>query len=263
MLGPLLGRGSGGSLTAFSACLGRERFTDGTVTYGGVSYNWHHVPDDRTIHAMARLSASARREQLLDVTTQLVAERGFHAVSIEAVSSQAGVTRATIYNHFRDLNELLEAVIERETSRALAQVSETALTNLDDGDPQQLMLEALDAYLHAVRSSPTTWRLVLMPSEGAPSALQTKIADGRAAVLQQLSRAVRPITNRDGDERDAEITARILSAISDEYARLVLTNPEEFPPERLVRHARWWLAQPSPARELKTGRGTNRRQAAR
>ncbi len=170
-----------------------------------------------------------------------MAERGFHAISIEAVASRAGVTRATVYNHFRDLQALLEAVIEQETSRALAQVSETALTNLDEGDPQQLMLEALDAYLHAVRSQPTTWRLVLMPPEGAPDALHTKIAQGRASVLERLSRAVQPLTDRDAEVRDAELTARILSAISDEYARLVLTDPARFPPARLLAHARWWL----------------------
>jgi AcrR family transcriptional regulator len=191
----------------------------------------------------ARLSAPARREQLLDVTARLVAERGFHAISIEAVSAQAGVTRALVYNHFRDLRELLAAVIERETSRAVAQVSETTLTNLSEGDPRELMLEALHAYLNAVRSSPTTWRLVLMPPEGAPPALHTKIADGRAAVLERLSRAVQPLTNRSADQRDAELTARMLSAISDEYARLLLTDPDRFPPQRLLQHARWWLAR--------------------
>ena len=191
----------------------------------------------------ARLSAPARRQQLLDVTALLVGERGFHAISIEAVSARAAVTRALVYTHFRDLRELLEAVIERETSRALAQVSETTLTNLSEGDPRELMLEALDAYLNAVRSSPTTWRLVLMPPEGAPPALHTKIAAGRAAVLQRLSRAVLPVTDRSAEARDAELTARILSAISDEYARLLLTDPDRFPPHRLLQHARWWLAR--------------------
>ncbi len=190
-----------------------------------------------------RRSAAARREQLLNVTTRLVAEQGFHAISIEAVSARAGVTRPLVYNHFRDLRELLEAVIERETSRALAQVSETTLTNLDEGDPGQLMLEALDAYLQAVRSSPSTWRLVLMPPEGAPAALHAKIAEGRAAVLERLSRAVQPLTDRSAEPRDAELTARVLSALSDEYARLVLTDPDRFPPQRLVRHARWWLGR--------------------
>jgi AcrR family transcriptional regulator len=202
----------------------------------------------------ARLSAPARREQLLDVTARLVAERGFHAISIEAVSARAGVTRALVYNHFRDLRELLEAVIERETSRALAQVSETTLTDLSEGDPRELMLEALDAYLSAVRSSPTTWRLVLMPPEGAPPALHTKIAEGRAAVLARLARAVRPATHQNPEPGDAELTARLLSAISDEYARLLLTDPESFSPQRLLRHARWWLTrtplvrQPDPQR---------------
>ena len=190
-----------------------------------------------------RLSAPARREQLLDVTTRLAAERGFHAISIEAVSAGSGVTRALVYNHFRDLRELLEAVIERETSRAVAQVSETTLTNLSEGEPRQLMLDALEAYLSAVRSSPTTWRLVLMPPEGAPPALHTKIASGRAAVLARLSRAVQPATERNLEPGDAELTARVLSAISDEYARLLLTDPERFPPQRLLRHARWWLTR--------------------
>lgn len=212
------------------------------ITYGAVSYRNLSTPPMRAqSNSTIRLRAPARRDQLLDVTTRLVANQGFHVISIEAVATNAGVTRATVYNHFRDLNELLAVVIERATSRALAQLSETTLTSLDQGNPQQLMLEALDAYLQAVRSQPTTWRLVLMPPEGAPEALHTKIAGGRRAVLERLSRAVRPMTDRDSEVRDAEVTAHILSAISDEYARLVLTDPERFGIERLLEHARWWL----------------------
>ncbi len=190
-----------------------------------------------------RMRASERREQLLDVATALAVERSFHAVSVEAVAQRAGITRAVIYQHFGDLQALLEAVIARETSRALAQVSETALTDLSKGDAKELMLESLEAYLRAVHDHPTTWQLVLMPPEGAPEALRQSIAKGRQSVLEQLTRAVRPAL-RSGDLNDAELTARILSAISDEYARLVLTDPARYEPERLLRHARWWLDQP-------------------
>lgn len=162
---------------------------------------------------------------------------------MEAVAVAAEVTRATVYNHFRDLQDLLESVIDRQTGRALAQVSETMLTSLDEGDPEQLMIEALDAYLRAVQSSPGTWRLVLMPPEGAPKALSAKITDGRTAVLGRLASAVRPVTDREPEVRDAELTARILSAISDEYARLILIDPQRFSRERLLRHARWWISQ--------------------
>jgi AcrR family transcriptional regulator len=195
-------------------------------------------------HTRRRLSATARREQLLDVATGLAVDQGFHAVSVEAVARRAGITRAVIYQHFRDLQALLEAVVDRETSRALAQVSETALQDLSEGDPQQLMLESLDAYLRAVRDHPATWRLVLMPPEGAPQTLRQRIEEGRRSVLAQLARAVRPALQAE-NANDAELTASVLSAISDEYARLVLIDPHRYPPERLLGHARWWLNQPS------------------
>jgi AcrR family transcriptional regulator len=190
------------------------------------------------------MSAAARREQLLDVTTELVVERGFPAVSVEAVAQRAGITRALIYQHFGDLDALLQAAIDREMTRARSQVSETTLTDLSEGDPRELMLESLEAYLRAVRDHPMTWRLVLMPPVGAPERMQRAIAQGRRSVLARLIRAVRPAL-RGGDDGDAELTARVLSAISDEYARLVLTDPDRFTPQRLLRHARWWLEQAS------------------
>jgi AcrR family transcriptional regulator len=191
-----------------------------------------------------RMSAAGRREQLLDIATQLAVERGFHAVSVEAVARRAEITRAVIYRHFRDLQALLEAIVDRESSRALAQVSETTLQDLSEGDAKELMLESLDAYLRAVRDHPTTWRLVLIPPEGAPESLRHRIEEGRASILAQLAQAMRPALQAD-KASDAELTARVLSAISDEYARLILTDPERYAPARLLRHARWWLNSPS------------------
>src|SRR5262249_8717555 len=115
-----------------------------------------------------RMSASDRREQLLDVTTSLIGERGFHGLSLEAVASAAGAPRATVYQHCTDLEDLLNAVVERETERALTEVSETTLEDLTHGDPVELMLESLRAYLHIVQDHPAPWRLILTPPEGAP-----------------------------------------------------------------------------------------------
>jgi len=187
------------------------------------------------------MSAPARREQLLDVTGELVAERGFAAVSIQAVARRAGISRPIVYEHFGDLPGLLEALVERETARALVQVSETELGDLSEGDPTELMLESLHTYLGAVERHPATWRLVLMPPEGAPELLRKSIARGRNAVLGKLTLAVRPISQAGGNAPDPELTARILSAIADEYARLLLTEPRRFAPARLLEHARWYL----------------------
>jgi AcrR family transcriptional regulator len=54
-----------------------------------------------------RLSASARREQLLDTTSEIVADEGFQGVSVQAVARRAGVSRPIVYEHFGDLHGLL------------------------------------------------------------------------------------------------------------------------------------------------------------
>ena len=128
------------------------------------------------------MTGAQRREQLLDATKAIVVADGFHAVSIEAVAREAGITRPIVYGHFEDLGGLLEALVERESMRALAQLPET----FDD------LLAALTAYLEAVRTDPDTWRLVLMPQEGAPRLLHERIAAGRAAVIARLALALDP-----------------------------------------------------------------------
>ncbi len=189
------------------------------------------------------MTADERREQLLDVTKSIVSRHGFHGVSIEAVAREAGVSRPIVYDHFRDLAGLLEALVEREGARALAQLAAVLPTSFDRGDPRELLLAGLRGYLAAARADPVTWRLVLMPPEGAPDLLRRHIARGREAVLSQLAEAVRPGFGPGRESPDPELTARMLSALSDEAVRLVLTDPGSYPAERILAHAGWLLDQ--------------------
>jgi AcrR family transcriptional regulator len=197
----------------------------------------------RIAAATTRLPAAERREQLLDVTKAIVAERGFHAVSIEAVARGAGVSRPIVYGHFDDLPGLLEALVLRESGRALDQLGEFLPRDLGAGDARALLLAGLRGYLEAVRDDPDTWRLVLMPPEGAPALLRDLLARGRAAVLAHLAEAARPGLGSGGPSPDPELTAHTLSAVADEAARLLLGDPERYPVERLLAHARWVLGR--------------------
>jgi len=190
------------------------------------------------------MSAEQRREQLLDATKRIVFERGFHAVSIEAVAREAGITRPIVYGHFHDLQGLLEALVDREGARALGQLATVLPGDLGAGDARDTLLTALRGYLEAVRADPATWRLVLMPPEGAPAVLHDHIARGRTAVVDHLARAVGPGLGPGRESPDPELFARTLSAISDEFARRLLTDAERYPVERIVRFARWLMDQP-------------------
>jgi AcrR family transcriptional regulator len=190
------------------------------------------------------MSAAERREQLLDVTKTLVGERGFHDLSIEAIAKRAGITRPVIYAHFGDLDALLEAMLEREALRALTQLGAIMPQELPaGGERKQALLGALRGYLEAIESDPVTWRLVLMPPEGAPHMLRETVERGRDAIVATLAQVVGPGLAPERPSPDPHLTARLLSALSDEAARLLLSDPDEFPIDRLMRHADWLLGQ--------------------
>ena len=195
----------------------------------------------RTAEKPARMSAEERRAQLLDVTKEIAATDGFHAISIERVAREAGISRPIVYGHFQDLAGLLEALVEREHERAVDQLAEVIPTELS-ADPAEQLLATFRGYLEAVRAEPATWRLTLMPPEGAPKVLHDSIARGRTAIVEQLALALGPALATGEEPPDPELTARMLSALADEGARLLLTDPERYSVERILAQARWFLS---------------------
>lgn len=57
---------------------------------------------------------AARRAGLLDVAIRIFGARGYGATTIEAVASEAGVTKRTIYQHFTDKAGLFVAAVESQ-----------------------------------------------------------------------------------------------------------------------------------------------------
>lgn len=190
-----------------------------------------------------RLTGPERREQILDVTKALAGEKGFHAVSIDAVARRAGISRPVVYTHFDDLAGLLRALIDREGKRAVGQLLELVPQEADAANPSAMLLGSLRAFLEAVVDDPFTWQLVLVPAEGTPEILRERAIEIRAAVTRQLAAVVpHALAHGPGSPSpDPELTALSLQAISEEAARLLLEHPDEFSIDRVMRHAEWML----------------------
>jgi hypothetical protein len=112
---------------------------------------------------------------------------------------------------------------------------------------------ALTAFLTAVRDFPRTWRVMLMPPEGAPAELQERLTTERDAALRQLRElTVWGLPRWPGTEGlDPELFARALQGLAEGAARLVLADPVAYPVERFTGFARSLLdalgAGPGPA----------------
>ena len=59
----------------------------------------------------SRLDPGRRREQVLDPTNELFAERGYDEVSIEDIAGSAGVTRGLVHRCFGGRRQLYIALL--------------------------------------------------------------------------------------------------------------------------------------------------------
>lgn len=114
------------------------------------------------------MSPEQRREHLIDAALEVILERGYARISIEAVARTAGITRPVVYDHFPNLNKLLRAVIEREERISVEQLAQVVPEEPGDDEPTELLAEGLGRFLEAVTDRPATWRLILLPLEGTP-----------------------------------------------------------------------------------------------
>ncbi len=90
-----------------------------------------------------RLPAQERREQLLRVSLEVFAAKGFHATSMNDIADSAGVTKPVLYQHFmskRDLFIELLAQIGTDLRGTISKATANA------GGPRQQIEQGFRAY---------------------------------------------------------------------------------------------------------------------
>lgn len=92
------------------------------------------------------------RRKLLDAATDLFAEMGYEETTFSDLAAEAGVGRTTIYEYFKDKEDLLASLIEEE----LPIVLDAMVDGLPSGVPTVERLEALiRALVEFVATDPT------------------------------------------------------------------------------------------------------------
>lgn len=68
--------------------------------------------------SVSRLPADERRQQLIDIATQLFAQRGFNATTTREIARAAGVNEAIIFRFFPHKDDLYRAILEQKSADA-------------------------------------------------------------------------------------------------------------------------------------------------
>ena len=59
------------------------------------------------------MPANSKRDQIVSVAQKLFYQNGFHATGIDRIIKEAGVSKKTLYNHFKSKDELVLAALRK------------------------------------------------------------------------------------------------------------------------------------------------------
>jgi AcrR family transcriptional regulator len=189
-----------------------------------------------------RLPIEVRRQQVLDAAFALIVEQGYAAATMEAIARKANLAKTVVYNAYPRRGPLLQALLEREATRALQMLVSKPLPR--DLDPSAVLLAWVEHAAESIAANPSLWRLVLAPTEGTPPAVRRAVEMGRAVVLKRIRELLKPFLARRPElaRIDPDLTARSLLAICEQGALLLIDKPAEYPVQRITRFARDFLA---------------------
>lgn len=132
-----------------------------------------------------RLSAQARRELIEAAASELFAQRGYTATSIDEIARRSGVTAPVVYDHFASKLELHRRLLERHYAE-LRQLWREQLAG--DDPPEQRIPAAIDAWFAYVEAHPYAWRMLFRDTTGEPS-----VQAAQAEVIAQSRAAITPL----------------------------------------------------------------------
>lgn len=69
----------------------------------------------------------AREDAIVDAVNRLLADKGFEAMTVDAVAAEVGIAKASLYKHFASKEQLAAAAMVRVLDRALALCSGPAM----------------------------------------------------------------------------------------------------------------------------------------
>jgi len=135
----------------------------------------------------SRLSASARRAQLIEVGRAVFAKGGYEGTSVEELARRAKVSKPVIYEHFGGKEGLYAVVVDREMDYVVRRISDA----ISEGTPRERFERAALAFLTYVKDHPDGFAVLsqdspLAAARGTMSSLLNDVAERVSGVFEPL-----------------------------------------------------------------------------
>ena len=168
------------------------------------------------------MTETGTRDRILQAGVEAAAIHGIARLTVGDVAKRAGVSRPTLYKHFRSKEDLVAAAVAREADRMVEAVVVRDLPT----DPRRALESGILAVLRVTREHPLLDRII----RTEPETLLPLILEDGGAVSLRVRSTIEAILV----ERFEPIDPVVLRRYADLITRLVISyavNAPDDPPE--------------------------------
>jgi AcrR family transcriptional regulator len=176
----------------------------------------------------ARLTANARREQILNVALEVFATEGFHGASMNDVAEAVGVTKPVLYQHFDSKRDLYQALIDEVGNRLLANIAKAAAEATDGKSQTEL---GFQAYFRWVAQDHDAFRFLFGSGTRRDDEFNTAVQ----RITAEAATAIAPLIAIDIDEEHRRTLAHALVGLAEGASRRLVELGDEFDPDEIAR----------------------------
>jgi AcrR family transcriptional regulator len=175
-----------------------------------------------------RLTATARREQVLDVALAVFGRNGYHHTSMNDVAEAAGVTKPVLYQHFDSKRDLYLALIDEVGNRLLTAISRATADARDGKEATEL---GYRAYFRWVASDHDSFMLLF----GGGVRQDDEFRDAIRRITSTAADAVAPLIAVDIKAEHRRTLAHALVGLAEGASRRLVERGEDFDPDEIAR----------------------------
>lgn len=157
------------------------------------------------------MPAAERRQQLLDVALGVFARNGYHDTSMNALASEAGITKPVLYQHFESKHELFAQVLQQTGDRLHTAIADSSV-GVDS--PHDRVEAGFLAFFRFFDACPDAFSVLYGSSLGTVPEFRREARRVQDTFIAMLARLIRT-----DDEEDARVLAAGVNGISEGMVR--------------------------------------------
>lgn len=174
-----------------------------------------------------RLTADARRTQILDVAVDVFGQGGYYGASMNDIADAAGVTKPVLYQHFDSKSDLYRALIDDVGDRMIEAITE-ATAGAKNGREQTEL--GFRAYFQWVAQRHDEFMLIY----GGGARHDAEFNDQLRIISDRVAEAITPLIAVDLEPIMRTTLAHGLVGLAAGASRKLIESGEAFDPDEVA-----------------------------